>query len=219
MVQGVPCFLQEKGTHMANYFSAPTSDGDKLAKMSDAIIDIFNSSTDKLVVWCVSAALHAIEHGDFTHIPRVEKALSERGFRSNALKAWFTSDKVFGKAPLIWKLKDGETAAHYELNSQAIPMLKARYAADADAFTALLMATPYYKLTKEQEFKGFDLLDYLKRGIGQADKASQDAEKMATGKVNIDGADAVRKLVATLAAQRAEQAQSVERAPSDDTVH
>lgn len=207
---------------MAKFFDKPTDDGQKLSAMSDAIIEIFNSSTDKLVVWTVSAALHAIKHGDFTHIPRVEKALSERGFRSNALKAWFTSPKVFGLkgGPLVWRLKDGETAAHYELNKDAIDGLKDRYAADPDAFTALLMATPYYKLTKETEFKGFDLLDYLKRGVGQADKIVSDPEKMAKGKVNTDGLDAVRKLVATLTAQRAEQASSVERASDeDDTVH
>lgn len=200
----------------SDLFAKASADGETLKAQSEAIISIFTTATDKLVTWTVSAALHVIVHGDYTHIERVEKALSERGFRSNALKAWFTSPKVFGKdgAPLTWKLKDKdnpESKAGYVFNEKACAKLKQRYEQDAEAFTALLLSQPYYKLSKETEYKGFDILDVLRKGVRTGDNIAGDAEKMASNltKMDTDELELVRKTMQTIAAMRAQKVEEI----------
>lgn len=164
-------------------FAEATADGAKLKLMSEAIIGLFTKHTDYLVTWSVSAALHVIVHGDYTEIPRVEKALSERGFRSNALKAWFTSPKVFGgKAPLKWVIPSDEDKAsgvkpHYEYDAEACAALKARYEAEPQAMVALLTSKPYYKLTAENEYKGDNMIAWARAGLKRYTSVKADPVK------------------------------------------
>ena len=176
-------------------FASPTIELTRLTLMGNVIIEKFSKMADNIQCWAVSAALHVAMHGDTTEVSRVIKALSDKGFRSNALKIWFTSDKT--GAPFKWMPKDSEAQlpARLAYDSDKAKALKARYEADKDAVIAMLMGVRFDKLSKESEFEGFNLPVELRKLEAKATKTSEDPAKKDHKANNFKGLPDLRAIV------------------------
>lgn len=176
---------------MAKLFDKATGDVDTLKKMGDAIISQFTTLKSHVHIWLVSASLHAIEHGDYTEIPRVLNELGD-GFKRKAVYQWLTlKKKELGSQslPFVWVLKDGETPAHLKLDTEAVKPWRARYLADKDGVTALILGCqPWYKFDmKNEEIRPFDLPAEIAKLVKRATAAAADEKIKANPKTNLAG--------------------------------
>lgn len=141
-------------------FTKVAASGESLKAMGDALIANFTGFKANVQMWLVSAALHFIEHGDFTEIPRVVDGLGE-GFKAKAVRDWLghKHEKIDSSVGLVWTKKDKEAGlpARFVPNHDVRKALRKRYLADREAFTALMLTTtPWYEFAPEKEYDGFN---------------------------------------------------------------
>jgi hypothetical protein len=170
---------------MAKLFDKVTTDQATIVKMGDALISTFNSLKSHVHIWLSSCVLHAIEHGDYTEIPRVLNEMGE-GFKKKAVYQWLTLKKkgeTIERLPFIWVLKTDDTPAHLALDTELVKDFRARYNADKDAMTALIFGLkPWYKFDMQnEEMRPFNLRQELARIQARAAKAASD-EKVKANK-------------------------------------
>jgi hypothetical protein len=155
-----------------------------------------------------------LDSGNATPATLLVKEMGE-AWHLRAVKVWF---EHFGG--MRWaKNENGEE--RFEKNKEAFDAMKAEYSKSKVAFGSKLKKQPvFWEYTPNPEYKGFDLVAFLKSGLTRTDKLAKDKEKLATGKVkNLHFRDRLAALVKELEAEIGDEDDEGGSSPVVETSH
>lgn len=143
-----------------------TDNGNKLAEMLKSLRKRYDEMTDAANVAAASCACHVIKHGNITVLGTFLEALGGTSKTFARTNAYITFFQKF--CPVVYNTETKEFVHAGKVKAKAF---KDRYDHDRLSMVTEMLSNPAYVLSRQAEYRGFDMIEVIARAVKQGKAA------------------------------------------------